>query len=608
MNYTLKRFEWMTSAFASTLMVATLAVSSISNTSAKDVDSIPIGAELITGKGRAFVNSLSALQQRQRMVSLLKQYHGNGKGRRNVRIVYFTPKDRKPLANYVTRLSAVLEDVREFYTRGMDDQGLGEAVFDYARDSKGKIKFHVVIGKRTKNGYSRKTSREILTEVGEGLKRVGIDADNETVLVFQNLAVWTDTTFSDLDAPYFGGWRGAGGFCWVVDFPFFKVENLKKKQPTITMNGDSRRSMGAVLSSQMGGVAHELGHSFRLPHSLQDPGAKKNSLMGYGNWTYGQDRRGGKGSFLSRPSCVRLLSHPSFLGSVKNWDTRPVVQLKELRITSDTSTLTVSGVVKSDIPIYAVIARFDDLTKNMDYDARDAVGCPDSTGTFSVTFKHSKNVRYWLSLEFMTVNGQKVSANADFSADGSGNVNWSDMCRAKMMTSLPFKGKATDSFIGFLQGIDKQKVLSDSPASLTPSVKSVRLASLKWSNATVGYGQPTRNRVLPERRWNYLTSRSRVYNSGFYAHTNANYVFDLGGKWKTMTALCCLQKGCRGSVRFKVVGDGKTLFDSGVVKNSLERKISVSVAGVRKLELISDDAGDGKNSDWGVWLAPRLQR
>ena len=44
------------------------------------------------------------------------------------------------------------------------------------------------------------------------------------------------------------------------------------------------------------------------------------------------------------------------------------------------------------------------------------------------------------------------------------------------------------------------------------------------------------------------------------------------------------------------------------VRDHTLRKLDVDVSGVRALELIVTDGGDGTHSDWGVWIAPRLVR
>ena len=63
-------------------------------------------------------------------------------------------------------------------------------------------------------------------------------------------------------------------------------------------------SLGEFNSHYIGGLAHELGHAFGLPHDCQREAerAKRGlSLMGGGNHTYGQEQRGeGPGTIPQR--------------------------------------------------------------------------------------------------------------------------------------------------------------------------------------------------------------------------------------------------------------------------------------------------------------------
>lgn len=78
--------------------------------------------------------------------------------------------------------------------------------------------------------------------------------------------------------------------------------------------------------------------------------------------------------------------------------------------------------------------------------------------------------------------------------------------------------------------------------------------------------------------------------------------------WKTLSTKFGLQDRHAGSVVFVFQGDGKELFRSSAIKDHQVREQSVNVGGVTLLELIVEDAGDGPNSDWGVWLDPQLKR
>ena len=98
------------------------------------------------------------------------------------------------------------------------------------------------------------------------------------------------------------------------------------------------------------------------------------------------------------------------------------------------------------------------------------------------------------------------------------------------------------------------------------------------------------------------------YVSGLYGHAVSTYKFDLGGHWKTFRSGYGLQDGHEGSVVFVVCGDGRELFRSERITDKRLRRLEVSVADVKELELIVEDGGDGVSSDWGVGIEPAVER
>jgi alpha-galactosidase len=57
-----------------------------------------------------------------------------------------------------------------------------------------------------------------------------------------------------------------------------------------------------------------------------------------------------------------------------------------------------------------------------------------------------------------------------------------------------------------------------------------------------------------------------------------------------------------GSVVFQVFGDGKKIYDSGIMRgNTPSKKILVDIKGVQRLKLVVTDAGDGKFFDHADW-------
>ena len=147
----------------------------------------------------------------------------------------------------------------------MKKNGFPGVRLQFERDRQGKPVFHVVRGKGNKSDYSRQTGGKVNDEIqahfGDSYDLNGAT----TTLVFQNLADWDAESFSDLAAAFYGRWNGDNGLCWVVDYPFFKVENLKDTSRTLWVNNDRNISLAQLTTVEMGGVAHELGHALSLP-------------------------------------------------------------------------------------------------------------------------------------------------------------------------------------------------------------------------------------------------------------------------------------------------------------------------------------------------------
>lgn len=61
----------------------------------------------------------------------------------------------------------------------------------------------------------------------------------------------------------------------------------------------------------------------------------------------------------------------------------------------------------------------------------------------------------------------------------------------------------------------------------------------------------------------------------------------------------------KGSVVFRLVGDGKEMYNSGMVRGGEKaRNISLDVSGIDVLELIVEDGGDGVSGDHANWIDP----
>ncbi len=116
---------------------------------------------------------------------------------------------------------------------------------------------------------------------------------------------------------------------------------------------------------------------------------------------------------------------------------------------------------------------------------------------------------------------------------------------------------------------------------------------------------------------NPITLAGTAYPTGLGTHAASTITYNLAGAYTTFAAAVGIDaeedaKGT-GSVDFQVIGDGKVLFDSGVLTNDAVRQVNVSVAGVQTLQLVATNgvAGviDYDHADWaGATLHRRLDR
>src|SRR4029077_8336799 len=104
-------------------------------------------------------------------------------------------------------------------------------------------------------------------ECQSALHAAGISFDRETILIFCHLATYDDKarTFRH-HSPYFGSWSQQSGLCFAADWATQDLDNLTRKEPMRTDAEYGAMPMGKLTTIFVGGIAHELGHAFALPH------------------------------------------------------------------------------------------------------------------------------------------------------------------------------------------------------------------------------------------------------------------------------------------------------------------------------------------------------
>ena len=98
------------------------------------------------------------------------------------------------------------------------------------------------------------------------------------------------------------------------------------------------------------------------------------------------------------------------------------------------------------------------------------------------------------------------------------------------------------------------------------------------------------------------------YKKGVGTHADSIWTTPLRGRAARFRALVGVQDNTSGgTVEFIVLGDGKVLFRSGIMRNhDRPKQIDVDLTGVQTLTLQVTDGGDGIQYDHADWIKPEL--
>jgi len=129
------------------------------------------------------------------------------------------------------------------------------------------------------------------------------------------------------------------------------------------------------------------------------------------------------------------------------------------------------------------------------------------------------------------------------------------------------------------------------------------LSDIPASGGSVGWGAIHNDLTV---KGNPITIRGVTYAKGVGTHASSTIVYNLNGLYTTFSADVGIddEVSGKGSIEFRVVGDGHVLFDSGVLTGtSAVRHFNVSVRGIRQLAIVSINATpddiDYDHADWG---------
>jgi alpha-galactosidase len=129
----------------------------------------------------------------------------------------------------------------------------------------------------------------------------------------------------------------------------------------------------------------------------------------------------------------------------------------------------------------------------------------------------------------------------------------------------------------------------------------IRLDTLDLKQVAQGWGLPQKNLSVDKHP---LSIGGKKFDHGFGTHADSKVTLDMDGAAGTFSAMVGVddEVGAKGTVRFTVIGDKQKLWDSGVMKGGdAAKEVNVSLAGIKRLSLVVDDAGDGSDSDHADW-------
>ncbi|BDI28999.1 hypothetical protein CCAX7_10500 [Capsulimonas corticalis] len=135
----------------------------------------------------------------------------------------------------------------------------------------------------------------------------------------------------------------------------------------------------------------------------------------------------------------------------------------------------------------------------------------------------------------------------------------------------------------------------------------VGLQELDLGRMSQGWGSPQVDKSVGG---GPLSIGGRKFANGVGAHAAGEFAIDLHGAARRFSAWVGVDDDAQppGSVTFQLLGDGKTLWESGVMRAGAPAKeADVDLRGVQRLTLRVGDAGDGDGMDHADWAEARIE-
>ncbi|WP_113652123.1 discoidin domain-containing protein [Pedobacter namyangjuensis] len=322
----------------------------------------------------------------------------------NLNVVYFVPNNAVANPDYEERISKILIEGQKFVANGMKNWGFGEKTFGLLKNAENtRVKIHLVRGPLNSDAYANYPAIEALVKTYFQQNPQDLKSDHYLVLTASNKKYDQGETDTHT-IPYYG----VGRWCYAVDFPGLKYENLGKPG-----------SVGDKATVYIGGMLHELGHGINLPHNGPTVSQAANpaygmTLMGSGNYTYGKSP-----TFLSFFDAATLNNCQVFSKEVKTFYEPVTSKISEIEAKYLNGEIIVSGKYTSSNPASHITFRNIESSDPDGYASITFTTTPGANNSFSIKmpiaeFIKRGNSNYTLQVFFHHQNGTNTSTSYSY--------------------------------------------------------------------------------------------------------------------------------------------------------------------------------------------------
>ena len=554
---------------------------------------------------------------------LIKEYNSGGKPTgKVVKVVYFHGSDQEPLPDFRERLTRTLKDISDYYKEELSKYGIATEGIPFENNN-GNIVFHLVSGDSISRNYNKDSGLKIQNEIYRKTKGQ-IELSKDHVLVINGLCYKKEDGTYVFHSPYYGTGSYKNGICYVADCELLDSKFLNdtvQRMAFSEMFVKRKECLVAEFNSwYIGGIAHEMGHFFGLPHDFGNPAELDKShisLMGQFGSRHYKDYlwNGDISSVFSSASILQMMSHPLFTRSNQSKDVDCDFNLKKLEFGKNEKGIELNTNFKSMLPPYGVVALIRP-TAMSEYFNRSFINVIPGADSAEIEFGDLPRGNYQLQLLYLFPSGQvsvynklveidsnRIAKMSDISLNSTVDINalYNKLQNEGQPNTVKIKLEILDGALNPPTPIDPQ----------TYEGNKLFLSDAKWEKASVGWQKVARNYFTCESETTFfLVLQGELYKKGLYAHSPSSYVFNLDGKWKSFSATVGIRDYAhqQGSARFTVIGDGKVLYNSSTLRVNQKEIIMVDVSNVKILELQANGTEGHNHNSWAIWVNPALER